>query len=86
MIAMGHSYGSTVVAEAAATDRLQVDDFAVVGSPDTTAGSAVVNMTDLCRTLVEHCLRLPVGKMTARALRCWLSAMWPKHWAYRTKL
>ena len=69
LIAMGHSYGSTVVAEAAATDRLKVDDIAVVGSPGTTAGSAVVNMTDPRRTLVEHCLRLPVGKMTARALK-----------------
>ena len=33
LIAMGHSYGSTVVGEAAATGRLKVDDIAVVGSP-----------------------------------------------------
>ncbi|GIM90931.1 alpha/beta hydrolase [Paractinoplanes toevensis] len=33
LVAMGHSYGSTVVAEAALTGRLPVDDIMVQGSP-----------------------------------------------------
>lgn len=38
--AMGHSYGSTVVGEAALSGRLQVDDIVTAGSPGTHADNA----------------------------------------------
>lgn len=44
--AIGHSYGSTVVGEAALTGRLQVDDIITAGSPGTHADHARELMAD----------------------------------------
>ena len=44
--AIGHSYGSTVVGEAALTGRLQVDDIITAGSPGTHADHASELMAD----------------------------------------
>ena len=46
LTAMGHSYGSTVVGEAALTGRLPVDDIITAGSPGTHAGNASQLMAD----------------------------------------
>ncbi|GIF21666.1 hypothetical protein BJ973_004890 [Actinoplanes tereljensis] len=46
LVAMGHSYGSTVVAEAALTGRLPVDDIMVQGSPGMHTDSASHLMAD----------------------------------------
>lgn len=44
--AMGHSYGSTVVGEAALSGRLKVDDIVTAGSPGTHADNAGQLMAD----------------------------------------
>jgi uncharacterized protein YukE len=44
--AMGHSYGSTVVGEAALSGRLQADDIVTAGSPGTHADNAGQLMAD----------------------------------------
>lgn len=46
LTAMGHSYGSTVVGEAALSGRLQVDDIVTAGSPGTHADNAGQLMAD----------------------------------------
>ncbi len=46
LTAMGHSYGSTVVGEAAMSGRLPVDDIITQGSPGTHAGHANQLMPD----------------------------------------
>ncbi|GAA4609912.1 hypothetical protein BJY16_007576 [Actinoplanes octamycinicus] len=39
LVAMGHSYGTTIVGEAAKTGHLPVDDIAAAGSPGMYVGS-----------------------------------------------
>ncbi|AEV81999.1 hypothetical protein ACWT_0983 [Actinoplanes sp. SE50] len=46
LVAMAHSYGSTVVGEAAKTGHLPVDDIVVAGSPGMHVGSASDLMND----------------------------------------
>jgi hypothetical protein len=46
LVAMGHSYGSTVVGEAAKTNQLPVDDIVVAGSPGMHVDSASDLMAD----------------------------------------
>ncbi|GLW32991.1 alpha/beta hydrolase [Actinoplanes regularis] len=46
LVAMGHSYGSTVVGEAAKTGNLPVDDIVVAGSPGMHVDSASQLMND----------------------------------------
>jgi hypothetical protein len=46
LTAMGHSYGSTVVGEAALSGRLPVDDLVTAGSPGTHAANAGQLMAD----------------------------------------
>ncbi|MET8147822.1 alpha/beta hydrolase [Actinoplanes sp. NPDC049668] len=46
LTAMGHSYGSTVVGEAALSGRLQADDIVTAGSPGTHADNAGQLMAD----------------------------------------
>ncbi|MFI1995056.1 alpha/beta hydrolase [Actinoplanes sp. NPDC020271] len=46
LVAMGHSYGSTVVGEAAKTHQLPVDDIVVAGSPGMHVDSASDLMVD----------------------------------------
>jgi hypothetical protein len=46
LVAMGHSYGSTVVGEAAKTGQLPVDDIVVAGSPGMHVDNASQLMTD----------------------------------------
>jgi pimeloyl-ACP methyl ester carboxylesterase len=46
LVAMGHSYGTTVLGEAAATHQLPVDDIVTAGSPGMHVGSANDLMSD----------------------------------------
>ncbi|AEV82004.1 hypothetical protein ACWT_0988 [Actinoplanes sp. SE50] len=46
LVAMGHSYGTTVLGEAAKTHRLPVDDIVTAGSPGMHVGSANDLMAD----------------------------------------
>lgn len=69
--AIGHSYGSTVVGEAALSGRLQVDDVMTAGSPGTHADNARELMADPRRGWAGSADDDPVSNATGNQYSTW---------------